>query len=80
VVDALREAKNAERALSYTDTRSTLKPFDMWDFFAENWTEILLAVITLLGTFTALTESKKDDTILDIFRRIVNAVVLGRNK
>jgi len=52
----------------------------MWDFFAENWTEILLSVITLLGTFTALTESKKDDTILDIFRRIVNAVVLGRNK
>jgi hypothetical protein len=52
----------------------------MWDFFAENWTEILLALITLLGTFTALTDTKKDDTILDLLKRIVNAVVLGRNK
>ena len=52
----------------------------MWEFFAENWTEILLALVTLLGTFTALTESTKDDTIYDVLKRIVNAVVLGRNK
>jgi hypothetical protein len=52
----------------------------MWDFFAENWAELLLALITFLGTFTALTETKKDDAILDIAKRILNAVFFGRNK
>lgn len=52
----------------------------MWDFFVENWAELLLALITFLGTFTALTESKKDDAVLDIVKRILNAVFLGRNK
>lgn len=52
----------------------------MWDFFAENWAEILLALVTFLSTFTALTETKKDDAILDIVKRILNAVFLGRTK
>jgi len=52
----------------------------MWDFLVENWAELLLALITFLGTFTALTETKKDDAILDIVKRILNAVFLGRNK
>ena len=50
------------------------------DFFTTNWVEILLAVITLAGTFTALTETTKDDAVLDIIKRIFNAVILGRNR
>ena len=52
----------------------------MWDFFAENWAELLLALIGFLGTFTALTETTKDDALLDLAKRILNAVFLGRNK
>lgn len=44
------------------------------------WAEIALAVLTAAGTITALTESTKDDKIVDVLKRIVNAVVLGRSK
>tara|TARA_R110000772_G_scaffold6737_1_gene23469 strand:- start:3136 stop:3291 length:156 start_codon:yes stop_codon:yes gene_type:complete len=50
------------------------------EFFTTNWIEILLAIITLLGTLTALTETTKDDSILDIVKRIFNAIILGRNR
>ena len=50
------------------------------EFFVENWSEILLAVITAAGTITALTETEKDDNIVDLFKRILSAVVLGRSK
>ncbi len=50
------------------------------EFFITNWVEILLALITFLGTYTALTETTKDDKILDIIKRILSAVVLGRNR
>ena len=50
------------------------------EFFITNWVEILLALITFLGTYTALTETTKDDRILDIIKRILSAVVLGRNR
>tara|TARA_R110000751_G_scaffold9752_2_gene36011 strand:+ start:3209 stop:3364 length:156 start_codon:yes stop_codon:yes gene_type:complete len=50
------------------------------EFFTTNWVELLLAAITFLGTYTALTETKKDDKILDIIKRILNAVVFGRNR
>lgn len=52
----------------------------MMEFFTTNWVEILLAVISVLGTITALTETKKDDNILDIVTRIFNAIILGRNR
>ena len=50
------------------------------DFILENWAEIALAVITAAGTITALTETEKDDNIVDLLKRILNAVILGRNK
>jgi hypothetical protein len=33
-----------------------------------------------MGTITALTSSTKDDTIVDVLKRILNAVVMGRSK
>jgi hypothetical protein len=50
------------------------------EFFTTNWAEIALAVITAAGTITALTETEKDDNIVDLLKRIINAVVLGRSK
>ena len=50
------------------------------EFLTTNWVELLLAVISLLGTVTALTETTKDDSILDIIKRIFNAIILGRNR
>ncbi len=52
----------------------------MTDFIIENWVELTLALITFLGTWTALSETTKDDQILDIVKRIFNAIVLGKNK
>ena len=50
------------------------------EFVIENWAEIALAVITLAGTITALTETEKDDAVVDVLKRILNAVILGRSK
>lgn len=50
------------------------------DFILENWAEIALAIITAAGTITALTETEKDDNIVDLLKRILSAVVLGRSK
>jgi len=52
----------------------------MWDFLTENWAEIALALITLAGTSTALTETTTDDKWLDVLKRILNAIILGRTK
>lgn len=52
----------------------------MMEFFTENWAEIALALISAAGTITALTETEKDDNIVDLIKRILNAVVLGRSK
>lgn len=46
----------------------------------EYWAEIALAILTAAGTITALTETEKDDKVVDILKRIVNAVVFGRTK
>lgn len=50
------------------------------DFFAENWAELLVALMVLLGTVSALTESEEDDRWVDLLDRIVQAVILGRSK
>jgi hypothetical protein len=50
------------------------------EFFTTNWAELLLAAITFLGTYTALTETTKDDKLLDIIRRVLNAIILGKNR
>ena len=50
------------------------------DFIFENWAEVALALIALAGTITGLTESTEDDKIVDVLRRIVNAIVFGKAK
>ena len=49
-------------------------------FFTQYWSEILLALITAAGTITALTETTKDDKVVNVLRRILEAVVLGRSR
>lgn len=50
------------------------------EFLTTNWVELLLALITFFGTYTALTETTKDDRILDVVKRIFSAIILGRNR
>jgi hypothetical protein len=50
------------------------------EFINENWPELLLALITLLGTISALTESEEDDNWVDLLSRIVQAILIGRSK
>lgn len=49
----------------------------MMEIVTENWAEIALALITFLSTYTALTETEKDDKILAIAKRIIQAIVFG---
>jgi hypothetical protein len=44
------------------------------------WAEILLAILTALGTITALSETKADDRIVNILKRVLEAIVLGRSR
>ena len=50
------------------------------DFILDNWAEIALAIIAAAGTITALTESTEDDKVVDVLRRIINAIVFGKAK
>lgn len=50
------------------------------NFLTTYWSEILNAVLIAAGTLTALTETKKDDRIVNVLTRILNAVVLGKNR
>lgn len=52
----------------------------MWTILSMYWAELALALITFLSTYTALTETEKDDKILDTLKRIVQAIVLGKSK
>ena len=47
------------------------------DIIIENWAELALALITFLSTWTALTESTKDDKLLAVLKRIIQAIVFG---
>ena len=44
------------------------------------WSEILNIVLVAAGTLTALTETKKDDRVVNVLSRILQAVVLGKNR
>tara|TARA_R100001440_G_scaffold61179_2_gene81031 strand:+ start:7905 stop:8081 length:177 start_codon:yes stop_codon:yes gene_type:complete len=50
------------------------------EFLVSNWSEIALAAISFFGTWTGITESKKDDKVFDVLSRIVNAIVFGRTR
>jgi hypothetical protein len=50
------------------------------NFLLNHWAELALALLGALGTYTALTESTKDDKVVDVLKRIVNAIVLGRSR
>ena len=50
------------------------------EFITTNWAGILLAIITAAGTLTALTESTKDDKIVNVLSRILQAIVLGKSR
>jgi len=50
------------------------------EFITLNWSVIALAVITAAGTLTALTETKKDDKIVNVLSRILQAIVMGKNR
>ncbi len=50
------------------------------EFITDNWSELLLALITLAGTITALTETEADDKWFDVVKRVLNAVLLGKAK
>ncbi len=47
-------------------------------FLSFYWSEVLLAIITAAGSITALTSTTKDDSLVDLLKRILNAVLLGR--
>lgn len=50
------------------------------DFLFEHWSEVALAILTALGTITALTETEKDDTVVNVLTRIVQAIVFGKSR
>lgn len=50
------------------------------EFILENWAALLLILISAAGAITALTESKKDDSVVDLIKRVVNAIILGKPK
>jgi hypothetical protein len=50
------------------------------EFITLNWSVIALAIITAAGTLTALTETKKDDKIVNVLSRILQAIVMGKNR
>ena len=50
------------------------------EFLFAHWSEIALAILTALGTITALTETEKDDTAVNVLTRIVQAIVFGKSR
>lgn len=52
----------------------------MTDLLINHWSELALALISLLSTYTALTESEKDDKVVDVLKRVIQAIVLGKSR
>lgn len=52
----------------------------MTDLLINHWSELALALITMLSTYTALTESEKDDKVVDVLKRVIQAIVLGKSR
>jgi len=52
----------------------------MWTFILENWSELALILITAAGSITALTDSTADDSVVNVLKRILQAVVFGKSR
>lgn len=52
----------------------------MMTFVSEHFYEILTALIAAAGTITALTETEKDDKIVNILGRILQAIFIGKSR
>lgn len=52
----------------------------MTDLLLDNWSQLALALISMLSTYTALTETEKDDKALDIVKRIILAITMGKSR
>ena len=52
----------------------------MTDLLINHWSELALALISMASTYTALTETEKDDKVVDVLKRIVQAIVLGKSR
>jgi len=50
------------------------------EFLTANWATIALTIITAAGALTALTETTKDDKFVNVLKRILQAIVLGKNR
>lgn len=50
------------------------------EFLLNNWSEVALAILSACGTITALTETKKDDKVVNVLTRIIQAIVLGKSR
>lgn len=50
------------------------------DFLTDHFYEILTALIAAAGTITALTETEKDDKVVNIIGRILQAIFLGKSR
>jgi|TARA_R100000908_G_C3644503_1_gene79159 hypothetical protein len=50
------------------------------EFLLKFWSEIALAILVAAGSITALTETQADDNIVNILKRILQAVVFGKNR
>lgn len=50
------------------------------EFLTENWSSLALALITALSSYTALTETTKDDKIVNVLSRVLNAIIFGKSR
>lgn len=50
------------------------------EFLGNFWSEIILAILTAAATVTALTETEKDDKIVNILARIMYALIQGKSR
>ncbi len=50
------------------------------NFLLSNWAELALAALSAAGTITALTETEKDDKAVNVLKRILQAVLIGKSR
>ena len=52
----------------------------MVELLLEHWSVLALSPTTALSSYTALTETEKDDKVLDILKRVIQAIVMGKSR